>query len=135
MGDVAVAFGEAFQAAWVAGSMGVRVTFMPGLSRSISRILDRVWGAGAAGGVVARRAPLGAPGSPAIYAASATGVAWMCSWHGAQTMSVLRRIRAIRAAHAGLPGPGLPRSASAAIWWTATVAPCSHSSHHRLRSR
>jgi hypothetical protein len=26
-----------------AGSIGVRVTFMPGLSRSISRILERVW--------------------------------------------------------------------------------------------
>ena len=30
------------QAAVAVGSIGVRVTFMPGLSRSISRILDRV---------------------------------------------------------------------------------------------
>ena len=30
-----------------------------------------------------------APGSPAIYAACATGLAWIQSWHGAQTMSVL----------------------------------------------
>jgi hypothetical protein len=37
-------------------------------------------------------------------------------------------------AHAGWPGPGSPSWASLA-WWTATVAPCSHSSHHRLRSR
>jgi hypothetical protein len=50
-------------------------------------------------------------------------------------MSVLRRILAMRAAHAGWPGPGLPRLASAVTWWTATVAPCSHSSHRRLRSR
>ena len=35
----------------------------------------------------------------------------------------------------GLARPGLPRLASPATWWTATVAPCSHSSHRRLRSR
>src|ERR1700757_3307048 len=34
------------------------------------------------------------------YAALATGVAWMWSWHPGQTMSVLRRILAMRAAHA-----------------------------------
>ena len=50
-------------------------------------------------------------------------------------MRVLRRILAMRAAHAGWPGPGLPSRASAAMWWAATVAPCSHSSHRRLRSR
>ena len=77
----------------------------------------------------------GAPGSPAIYAACATGFAWIQSWQVPQTMSVLRRILAMRAAHAGWPGPGLPRLASAVTWWTATVAPCSHSSHRRLRSR
>ena len=38
-------------------------------------------------------------------------------------MRVLRRIFAMSAAHAGWPGPGLPRSASPATWWTATVAP------------
>ena len=36
---------------------------------------------------------------------------------------------AMRAAHAGWPGPGLPSCLSAATWWTATVVPCSHSSH------
>ena len=56
----------------------------------------------------------GAPGSPAIYAACATGFAWIQSWHGAQTMSVLRRIFVMRAAHAGCPGSGFPRSASLA---------------------
>ena len=76
-----------------------------------------------------------APGSPAIYAACVTGFAWMYSWHAAQTMRVLRRIFAMSAAHAGWPGPGLPRWLSAATWWTVTVVPCSHSSHHRLRSR
>jgi hypothetical protein len=50
-------------------------------------------------------------------------------------MSVLRRIFAMRDAHAGWPGPGLPRLVSPATWWTATVAPCSHSSHRPLRSR
>jgi hypothetical protein len=35
-----VTFGDVVQAAAVAGSIGVRVTFMPGLSRSSSRILD-----------------------------------------------------------------------------------------------
>ncbi len=67
-----------------------------------------------------------------IYAACVTGVAWMWSWHDAQTMRVLRRIFAMRAAHAGWPGPGLPSWLSAATWWTATVAPCSHRSRHHL---
>ena len=53
----------------------------------------------------------------------------------AQTMRVLRRIFAMRAAHAGWPGPGFPSSLSPATWWTATVAPVSQSSHSRLRSR
>ena len=44
-------------------------------------------------------------------------------------MRVLRRIFAMSAAHAGWPGSGLPRLASPATWWTATVVPCSHSSH------
>ncbi len=44
-------------------------------------------------------------------------------------MRVLRRIFAMRAAHAGWPGPGLPSWLSAATWWTVTVVPCSHSSH------
>ena len=82
-----------------------------------------------------QRAPFDALGSPVTYAVFATGFAWMWSWQAAQTMSVLRRILAMRAAHAGWPGPGLPRLASPATWWTATVAPCSHSSHRRLRSR
>ena len=38
-----VTFGEVVQAAVAEGSIGVRVTFMPGLSRSSSRILERVW--------------------------------------------------------------------------------------------
>jgi hypothetical protein len=50
-------------------------------------------------------------------------------------MRVLRRIFAMTAAHAGWPGPGFPRWASLAMWWTATVVPCSHSSQYRLRSR
>jgi hypothetical protein len=50
-------------------------------------------------------------------------------------MRVLRRILAMRAAHAGWPGPGLPGCLSAVTWWTATVVPCWHSSHARLRSR
>jgi len=65
----------------------------PGIQRSASRRTP---------GVPAFQAP----GSPAIYAACATGFAWIQSWHGAQTMSVLRRFFAMRAAHAGL----LPRS-------------------------
>ena len=36
------------------------------------------------------------------YAVFATGFAWMWSWQEAQTMSVLRRIFAMRDAHAGL---------------------------------
>jgi len=43
IGDDLVTSGDVVQAAAPAGSIGVRVTFMPGLSRSISRILDRVW--------------------------------------------------------------------------------------------
>ena len=54
---------------------------------------------------------------------------------GAQTMSVLRRIFAMRAAHAGWPGPGFPSSLRPVTWWTATVVPVSQSSHSRLRSR
>ena len=38
-----VTFGDVVQAAVSAVSTGVRVTFMPGLSRSSSRIFDRVW--------------------------------------------------------------------------------------------
>ena len=48
----------------------------------------------------------------------ATGFAWIQSWHGAQTMSVLRRILAMRAAHAGWPGPGFPSS------WTGDLVNC-----------
>ena len=69
------------------------------------------------------------------YAACVTGVAWMTSWQGRQTTSVLRRFLAMRAAHAGWLGPGVPSRASLAIWWTATVAPCSHNSHLCARSR
>ena len=76
-----------------------------------------------------------ASGSPAIYAACATGFAWIQSWQAAQTMSVLRRIFAMRAAHTGWPGPGAPSSLRPATWWTATVVPVSQSSHSRLRSR
>ena len=68
-----------------------------------------------------RCAPFNAPGSPAIYAACATGFAWIQAWQSAQTMRVLRRILAMRAARAGWPGPGLPSWLSAATWWTATV--------------
>jgi hypothetical protein len=32
----------------------------------------------------------------------------MRSWHAAQTLRVLRRILAMRAAYAGCPGPGFP---------------------------
>ena len=54
-----------------------------------------------------------APGSPASYAACATGFAWMCSWHGAQTTSARRPAPGARAGRAGpgqrrLPGPGPP---------------------------
>src|SRR5258705_9789949 len=42
-----------------------------------------------------------APGSPVIYAASARTVAWVVSWQGWQTMSVLRRFLAMSAAHPG----------------------------------
>ena len=58
-----------------------------------------------------RHAPFSAPGFPAIYAACVTGSrGWVVA--AAQTMSVLRRIFAMSAAHAGCPGPGLPSSAS-----------------------
>ena len=50
---------------------------------------------------------------------------------GAQTMSVLRRIFAMRAAHAGWPGPGCPSALRPVTWWTATVVPVSQSSHSR----
>ena len=36
------------------------------------------------------------------------------------------------AGHEGWPGPGLPRRASLVTWWTATAAPCPHSSHPPL---
>ena len=81
------------------------------------------------------RARFRASGFLAIYAACATGFAWIQSWHGAQTMSVLRRIFAMSAAHAGWPGPDSPRCLRLATWWTATVPPVSQSSHRRLRSR
>ena len=42
-------------------------------------------------------------------------------------MSVLRRIFAMRAAHAGWPGPGFPSSLRPVTWWTATVVPVSQS--------
>src|SRR5215468_6597573 len=50
-------------------------------------------------------------------------------------MRVLRRFLAMRAAHAGWPGLAVRSWASLATWWTVTVAPWSHSSHRRLRSR
>ena len=65
-----------------------------------------------------QRAPFSALGSPAIYAAFVTGVAWMAWWQGRQTTRVLRRLLAITASHAGWPGPGLPNRASLATWWT-----------------
>ena len=52
-----------------------------------------------------RRAPLSAPGSPAIHAARVTGFAWTSSWQAGQTMSVLRRMRAIEGCPRGLPWP------------------------------
>ena len=82
-----------------------------------------------------QRAPFRCTGLSGDYAVFATGFAWMWSWQSTQTMSVLRRISAMSAAHAGWPGPFLPRLASPTTWWTATVVPCSHSSHRRLRSR
>ena len=57
-----------------------------------------------------------------------TGFAWIRSWHGAQTMSVFRRILAMRAPTRAVPA----RSAELAepgTWWTSTVVPCPHSSH------
>ncbi len=71
-----------------------------------------LWGLFRAASLQTRRAPFSAPGFPAIYAACVTGVAWMCSWQASQTMSVLRRILAMSAAHAGCPGPGFPSWAS-----------------------
>ena len=50
-------------------------------------------------------------------------------------MSVLRRFFAMRAAHAGWPGPGFPSALRPVTWWTATVVPVSHSSHSRLVRR
>jgi hypothetical protein len=44
----------------------------------------------------------------------------MCWWHGTQTTSVLRRIFAMSAAHAGWPGPGMPSCLRPATWCTAT---------------
>src|SRR5205823_9303402 len=82
-----------------------------------------------------RRARFPGTGLSSDYAACATGFAWIQSWHGAQTMSVLRRILAMSAAHAGWSGPGFPSALRPVTWWTATVAPVSHSSHSRLRSR
>src|ERR1035437_1112822 len=82
-----------------------------------------------------RRAPFSAPGFPAIYAACATGLAWTCSWQAVQTMSVLRRILAMRAAHAGWPGPGSPSALRLVTWWAATVGPGSQSSRSRLGER
>src|SRR6266536_2670123 len=70
-----------------------------------------------------QHAPFSALSFPAIYVACATGAAWMYSWQLAQTMSVLRRIFAMSAAHAGWPGPGFPSSLRRATWWTATVVP------------
>ena len=81
------------------------------------------------------RARFRASGFPAIYAACATGFAWIQSWHAAQTTRVLRRVFAMSAAHAGWPGPGSPSALRPVTWWTATVVPVSHSSHSRLRSR
>ena len=81
-----------------------------------------------------QRAPFDALSFPAIYAACATGFAWIQSWHGAQTMSVLRRIFAMSAAHAGWPGPGFPSVLRPVTWWTVTVVPVSQSSHSRVRS-
>ena len=46
-GDGVVALGRVFQAA--SGLAWARMTFLPGLSRSISRILSRVWRAGLRG--------------------------------------------------------------------------------------
>ena len=60
-----------------------------------------------------RRAISDAPGFPAIYAACATGFAWIQSWQVAQMMRVLLRIFAMRAAHAGWPGPGCPSALQA----------------------
>ena len=54
---------------------------------------------------------------------------WMAWWQGAQTMSVLRRILAIRTAQAGGCLPGEVRSASLRTWWVSTVARWPHHSH------
>lgn len=63
-----------------------------------------------------QHAPFSALGSPAIYAAFATGFAWIQSWHAAQTTSVLRRIFAMRSAHAGWPDPGSPSTLRPVTW-------------------
>ena len=74
-------------------------------------------------------------GSPMIYAAVVTGLAWMASWQGWQTTRVLRRFLAMRAAHAGWFGPAAPRLASLLTWCTSTLPGSPHSSHRRVRSR
>lgn len=46
-----------------------------------------------------------------IYAVLAAGwLWWMVSWQGWQTTRVLRRFRAMRAAHAGWPVPGVSQA-------------------------
>ena len=56
-----------------------------------------------------------------VYVQAAAGFPpWMTWWQGAQTMSVLRRIFAIRAAQAGGCCPGEVRSASLRTWWVST---------------
>src|SRR6266568_267141 len=55
-------------------------------------------------------------GLSSVYAACATGFAWIQSWHGAHTTSVLRRIFAMSTAHAGWPGPGVPSCLRPATW-------------------
>jgi hypothetical protein len=83
------------------------------------------------------RAPFSASGSPAtFYVQAAAGFPpWMTWWQGAQTMSVLRLIFVIRAAHAGGCCPGEVRSASLRTWWVSTVARWPHHSHSPRRSR
>src|SRR6266704_1628679 len=55
-------------------------------------------------------------GLSSVYAACATGFAWIQSWHGAHTTSVLRRVFAMSTAHAGWPGPGVPSCLRPATW-------------------
>ena len=69
-----------------------------------------------------------------VYVQAAAGFPpWMTWWQGAQTMSVLRLIFAIRAARAGGCCPGEVRSASLRTWWVSTVARWPHHSHPPLR--